>query len=54
MGAISDYIDLQRMMFMLNESYQSRSFSVFGRGTVDDSFRQLIGDLQIAQGPIRL
>jgi hypothetical protein len=49
-GSISDYIDLQRMMFMLNESYQSKSFSIFGRGAVAESFRQIIADYQVAQG----
>jgi hypothetical protein len=49
-GAISDYIDLQRMMFMLNESYQSKSFSIFGGGAVAESFRQTIADFQVGQG----
>src|SRR5262249_31373613 len=49
-GSVSDYIDLQRMMFMLNESYQSKSFSIFGGGTVAESFRQTITDFQVAPG----
>jgi hypothetical protein len=49
-GSISDYIDLQRMMFMLNESYQSKSFSIFGGGAVAKSFRQAISDFHGAQG----
>src|SRR5262249_20409250 len=48
-GSISDYIDLQRMMFMLNESYQSKSFSIFGGGAVAESFRQTIADFQLGQ-----
>jgi hypothetical protein len=50
-GSISDYIDLQRMMFMLNESYQSKSFSIFGAGTVATSFRKSITDFQLAKTP---
>lgn len=46
-GSISDYMDLQRMMFMLNESYRSKSFSVFGDGAVADAFRQTITEFQI-------
>ncbi len=41
-GMLADYIDLQRMMFMLNESYRSKSFNVFGGGAVAASFRQVV------------
>jgi hypothetical protein len=45
-GSISDYIDLQRLMFMLNESYRSKSFSIFGGGAVAESFRRVITEFQ--------
>jgi hypothetical protein len=48
-GSISDYIDLQRLMFMLNESYRSKSFSIFGQGAVAESFRQVITEYQTAR-----
>jgi len=51
-GSISDYIDLQRLMFMLNESYRSKSFSIFGDGEVANSFRQTITDFQTKQSGI--
>ena len=41
-GSVSDYIDLQRMMFMLNENYRSKSFSIFGSGAVAGAFRQVV------------
>lgn len=41
-GSVDDYIELQRVMFMLNQSYRSRSFNVFGAGGVAESFRQAI------------
>lgn len=49
-GTVADYIDIQRMMFMLNESYRSKSFSVFGPGSVAKSFRQVIVNFKNAQG----
>lgn len=45
-GTLSDYIDLQRMMFMLNESYRSKSFNVFGGGLVAKSFREVVADFE--------
>ena len=42
-GSIEDYIELQRVMFMLNESYRSKSFNVFGSGAVAHCFREVIG-----------
>jgi hypothetical protein len=48
-GSVEDYIDLQRMMFMLNQNYRSKSFSVFGEGTVSKSFRQVIGNFKTAE-----
>jgi hypothetical protein len=36
-GSISDYIDLQRLMFMLNAHYRSESFRVFGSSRVSRS-----------------
>lgn len=44
-----DYVDLQRLMFMLNESYRSESFSVFGAGPVADEFRQVVSNFQSTQ-----
>lgn len=38
-GSISDYLDLQRLMFMLNTHFRSRSFRVFGETRVADAFR---------------
>lgn len=43
-GSVEDYIDLQRMMFMLNKNYRSKSFSVFGESAVADSFRKVIAN----------
>jgi hypothetical protein len=43
-GSVEDYIDLQRMMFMLNQNYRSKSFSVFGEGAVADSFRKVVAN----------
>jgi hypothetical protein len=43
-GSIDDYIELQRMMFMLNQNYRSKSFNVFGKGSVADSFRQVVNE----------
>jgi hypothetical protein len=39
-GSVNDYIELQRMMFMLNTSYRSKSFNVFGESAVAESFRR--------------
>jgi len=51
-GTISDYIDLQRLMFMLNESYRSKSFSIFGQGAAAESFRQAVTEFQTKrEGP---
>jgi hypothetical protein len=41
-GSIEDYIELQRMMFMLNQNYRSKSFNVFGNGAVASSFREVV------------
>ncbi|MEW6717260.1 MAG: radical SAM protein [Chloroflexota bacterium] len=38
-GSISDYIDLQRLMFMLNAHYRSESFRVLGDSLVASRFR---------------
>jgi radical SAM superfamily enzyme YgiQ (UPF0313 family) len=38
-GSISDYIDLQRLMYTLNAHYRSRSFQVFGDTKVSQAFR---------------
>jgi len=45
-GSVEDYIDLQRMMFMLNQNYRSKSFSVFGDGAVADSFRKVVANFR--------
>jgi radical SAM superfamily enzyme YgiQ (UPF0313 family) len=39
-GSISDYIDLQRLMFMLNSNYRTRSFQLFGDSRVSELFRE--------------
>jgi radical SAM superfamily enzyme YgiQ (UPF0313 family) len=41
-GSISDYIDLQRLMFTLNAHYRSESFSIFGNSKVSLSLRENI------------
>ena len=38
-GSIEDYIDLQRMMFMLNTHYRDSSFRPFGDSRVAEAFR---------------
>ncbi len=38
-GSISDYIDVQRLMFTLNAHYRSESFRVFGKTRVGEAFR---------------
>jgi radical SAM superfamily enzyme YgiQ (UPF0313 family) len=37
-GSVSDYIDAQRLMFMLNAHYRSKSFRVFGESLVSKAF----------------
>jgi len=39
-GSLSDYIDLQRLMYMLNAHYRSQSFRVFGDTLVSRAFRE--------------
>jgi hypothetical protein len=39
-GSISDYVDLQRLMYMLNSHYRSRSFQLFGDTVVAQAFRE--------------
>lgn len=39
-GAISDYVDLQRLMYMLNSHYRDSSFRLFGDTRVSDAFRE--------------
>jgi len=39
-GSISDYVDLQRLMYMLNAHYRSKSFRVFGDTLVAQRFRE--------------
>lgn len=38
-GSVGDYVELQRLMYMLNSHYRSRSFQVFGDSLVAGSFR---------------
>ncbi len=38
-GSVKDYVDLQRLMFMLNAHYRSRSFQIFGDTRVSQAFR---------------
>jgi radical SAM superfamily enzyme YgiQ (UPF0313 family) len=37
-GGISDYRDLQRLMFTLNQHFQSKTFQIFGRSRVSPAF----------------
>ena len=46
-GSVNDYIELQRLMFMLNQNYRSRSFNVFGDSEVAGSFRRAILDREM-------
>jgi len=46
-GSVNDYVELQRMMFMLNVSYRSKSFNVFGESAVAKSFRQAITNHEV-------
>jgi radical SAM superfamily enzyme YgiQ (UPF0313 family) len=39
-GSVSDYVDLQRFMYMLNSRYRSRSFQLFGKSGVATAFRE--------------
>lgn len=41
-GSVTDYLDLQRLMYMLNSQYRSRSFQLFGSTIVAESFRNNI------------
>jgi radical SAM superfamily enzyme YgiQ (UPF0313 family) len=41
-GSLADYVDLQRMMFMLNTHYRSRSFQLYGSSLVGNAFRENI------------
>ncbi len=43
-GSVSDYIDLQRLMYMLNTHFRSQSFRVFGDTRVSRSFRENLTD----------
>lgn len=43
-GSPRDYVDLLRMMFMLNHHHRSESFNIFGSVPVAESFRQVIGN----------
>jgi len=38
-GSVSDYVDMQRLMFMLNAHYRSESFQIFGGSRVSAAFR---------------
>jgi radical SAM superfamily enzyme YgiQ (UPF0313 family) len=41
-GSVSDYIDMQRLMFTLNAHYRNSSFQVFGETRVSQAFRENI------------
>jgi radical SAM superfamily enzyme YgiQ (UPF0313 family) len=47
-GTIDDYINLQRMMFMLNENYRGQSFNILGEGAVSQSFRSVVSNSRSA------
>ena len=38
-GSLADYVDLQRLMYMLNARYRSKSFRLFGSTQVSQGFR---------------
>ncbi len=48
-GSVEEHIDVQRMMFMLNENYRSKSFSVFGSNSVASAFRQVVSNFREAE-----
>ena len=48
-GSLADYVDLQRMMFMLNDNYRGQSFDVFGESAVPEAFRKVIARFQHEQ-----
>jgi radical SAM superfamily enzyme YgiQ (UPF0313 family) len=50
-GSITDYIELQRLMFMLNESYRGKSFNVFGEGSVATSLRRALAEFETSRTP---
>ena len=37
-GGIEDYMDLQRLMFTLNQHFRSKSFQIFSRAKVSRAF----------------
>ena len=39
-GSVSDYVDMQRLMFTLNAHYRDKSFQVFGKSKVALAFRE--------------
>lgn len=43
-GSVSDYVDMQRLMFTLNAHYRNNSFQVFGDTRVASAFRENIGN----------
>jgi len=43
-GAVSDYIDLKRLIFMLNSHYRSKSFRLFSDTLVSSSFRKNLNE----------
>jgi len=43
-GSVSDYVDLQRLMYTLNAHYRDRSFRVFGDTRVAQAFRGAVAD----------
>ncbi len=43
-GSISDYVDVQRLMYMLNAHFRDRSFRVFGDTRLSQAFRDAVSD----------
>lgn len=39
-GSVADYVDLQRLMYMLNAHYRDRSFQLFADSSVSAAFRE--------------
>lgn len=52
-GSVEDYIDLQRMMFMLNDNYRGQSFNLFGSRAVPSALRTVISSFQTQHSSTR-
>ena len=43
-GSVSDYVDMQRLMFTLNAHYRDQSFRIFGKTRVAAALRENVGN----------